>query len=153
MIAAQRSIIFTPEILALRRDGNVPDFGHSEAEKGKFTPKEITPLSSVQFISGLLWVAREVENRTGRKVYKNIEKDIGLYSYPLLSIQGHRPLFIFLDYAWRLSRLGLWKYLHFYLYFIVLVCLGPKKADMIIGWIKTSLGYTPRFGAARRLNK
>jgi len=35
-LLAKRSVVFTPKIIALRRDGVAPDFGNSEAEKGKF---------------------------------------------------------------------------------------------------------------------
>lgn len=36
-ILANRSVVFTPKIIALRRDGSAPYFGNSKAEKVKST--------------------------------------------------------------------------------------------------------------------
>ena len=40
MILAKKDVVFTPEILALRREGNLPDFGNSKAEKRKILSKK-----------------------------------------------------------------------------------------------------------------
>ena len=148
MILAKYSVVFVPEIIALRRDGTPPDFGNSTAEKGKFVPHDQTPESSIHFMQGMLSIAQHIEESTQLKVFEAIRSDIGNYSYPILSIQGKRPLGVFFKYGVALAKLGLWRYPLFHLYFFTLLILGVDRADAIIKLIKRRLGHTPRFGAA-----
>lgn len=146
MILAKKSVVFTPEIIGLRRDGNVPDFGNSKSEQGKFTPKEQTPESSLHFMVGMLEIAKYVELSTGLAVYELILSDIGAYSYPILSIQANKSRLVFLCYGLDLAKLGLWRHPFFYAYFFLLFVLGVSKADSLIMSVKRFLGYTPRLG-------
>lgn len=148
MILAKHSVIFVPQIIALRRDGTPPDFGNSAAEQGKFVPHDQTPASSIHFMQGMLSIAKYVEEATQLNVFEAIRSDIGNYSYPILSIQGKRPLGVFMKYGVALAKLGFWRYPLFHLYFITLLVLGPDRSDSIIKMIKKRLGHTPRFGAA-----
>jgi len=149
-ILAKRSVVFTPQIIALRRDGVAPDFGNSEAEKGKFVPKEQTTESSLHFMGEMLRIAQHVEAVTGLPVFAAIRNDIGSYSYPILSIQAQRSKSIFLKYGLALARMGFWRSPLFHVYFLALIVLGPNHVDGLITWVKSRLGYTPRLGAARR---
>lgn len=149
MVLRERSAVFTPQVLALRRDGTPPDFGNSPTEQGKFVPREQTPESSIHFMKGMLEIARHIQEKTGLQVYKAIENDIGNYSYPILSIQAHRPLSIFARYAAALGSLGLWRYPLFHAYFLSLLVLGPRRSDAIIARLKQRIGHTPQLGAAR----
>lgn len=146
MILAKRSVVFTPEIIGLRRDGNAPDFGNSKSERGKFTPKEQTPESSLHFMTGMLRIAKHVQQSTGLPVYEPILSDIGAYSYPILSIQANKSRSVFLRYGIDLAKLGLWKHPLFYVYFSLLLVLGFNRVDGLIKRVKKSLGYTPRLG-------
>lgn len=146
MILAKRSVVFTPEIIGLRRDGNAPDFGNSKSEQGKFTPKEQTPESSLHFMTGMLRIAKHVQQSTGLVVYGPILSDIGAYSYPILSIQANKSRSVFLRYGIDLAKLGLWKHPLFYVYFSLLLVLGVNRADSLIKRVKKFLGYTPRLG-------
>lgn len=148
MILAKHSVIFVPQIIALRRDGTPPDFGNSTSEQGKFVPHDQTPASSIHFMQGMLLIAKYIENATQLDVFKSIRTDIGNYSYPILSIQGKRSLSVFIKYGVALAKLGLWRYPLFHLYFITLIVLGPERSGNIIKIIKHRLGHTPRFGAA-----
>lgn len=147
MILAKRSVVFLPQIIALRRDGTPPDFGNSDAERGKFVPQNQTPESSLHFVRGMLVIAKHVEVVTRENVFSSIRADIGNYSYPILSIQAKRPLLVFVRYGFALGRLGFWRYPLFHLYFISLLLIGVDRADNIIKLIKHRLGHTPRFGA------
>lgn len=148
-ILANRSVVFTPKIIALRRDGVAPDFGNSEAEKGKFVPQDQTPESSLHFMHEMLRIAQHVESATGFPVFASIRSDIGSYSYPILAIQARRNKYIFARYGVALGRLGFWRSPLFHGYFVALLVLGPDRVDGLIKWIKNRLGYTPRLGAAR----
>jgi hypothetical protein len=149
MILATQSVVFTPQIIALRRDGTPPDFGNSEAEKGKFVPQDQTPESSIHFMRGMLDIARHVQEKTGLAVFAPIRADIGSYSYPILSIQANQSTGEFARYGFALARLGLWRSPLFHLYFMALLILGARLTDQLIKYIKLKLGHTPRFGAAR----
>ena len=149
MVLANRSVVFMPQIIALRRDGTPPDFGHSEAERGKFVPHDQTPESSVHFMRGMLNIAAYVELATSLDVVASIRADIGNYAYPILAIQARRPLPQFLRYGLQLAQLGLWRYPLFHLYFIALVAIGPDRSDRLIKAIKQRVGHTPRFGSVR----
>jgi abequosyltransferase len=149
MILSHRSVVFVPQVIALRRDGTPPDFGNSASEQGKFVPHDQTPESSIHFMKGMLAIAQYIGVETRLDVLSTIRADIGNYAYPILSIQAKRPAFTFVKYGLALARLGLWRYPLFHLYFISLLILGPDRSDGIIKRIKTRLGHTPRFGAAR----
>ncbi len=149
MILAKHSVVFVPQIIALRRDGTPPDFGNSASEQGKFVPHDQTPASSIHFMQGMLAIAKYVGEVTQLEVFEAIRADIGNYSYPILSIQGKRPFGVFVKYGIALATLGLWRYPLFHLYFVILVVLGPDLSDSIIKMIKQRLGHTPQFGAAR----
>lgn len=149
MVLSTHSVVFVPEVIALRRDGTPPDFGNSEVEKGKFVPHDQTPESSLHFMRGMLDIARHIEVTLGLKVFEAIRADIGNYAYPILSIQAKRRRAVFWGYGVSLAGLGFWRYPLFHLYFVGLLLLGADRTDRVIGRIKKKLGYTPRLGVAR----
>ena len=142
--------VFVPQILALYRNGGTPDFGNSEKEKGRFTPKVQTPESSLRFMKGMLEIARWTEETRNIQIYKPILTDIGNYCYPILSIQSKLPMAVFVKYAYRLAVMGFWKNGLFYLYFLSLLVLGPDRVDRIIQYIKRRIGHTPIIGKIYR---
>lgn len=145
-VLATMNGVFTPEILALYRNGGIPDFGSSASEKGKFVPKVQTPESSVYFMRGMLEIAKHVEDVQGFPVFRRIIADIGNYSYPILAIQSGQPLGIFIGYAYQLAKLGFWRNKMFHLYFWAILFLGSRRVDRLIGFIKKRLGHTPALG-------
>lgn len=145
-ILVRMSAVFLPQILALYRNGGVPEFGNAEAERGKFVPREHTPESSLHFMRGMLAIADYVQREDGVAIYNTILRDIGNYSYPVLAIQADKPLAVFARYARDLGRLGLWRSPLFHLYFAALVTLGPKRVERIVQWVKKRLGHTPTLG-------
>lgn len=153
MMLASKGVVFTPDIIALRRDGTPPDFGNSAVEKGKFVPNDQTPESSIHFMEGMIAIAKYVEITTGLPVFNLIRHDIGSYSYPILSIQAKRAPLIFFRYGLQLAKLGLWRSPLFYAYFLSLLTLGPNRVDNVIKFIKTKMGFTPRFGIASKGSK
>lgn len=138
--------VFSPEILALYRNGGVPDFGNSDKEKGLFVPNVQTPESSINFIKGMLSIAKWIEEKRGVKIFNRIKTDIGNYCYPILSIQATQPFKVFMKYVFQFAILGFWKNKMFYLYFFVLIILGANRSDRIIQYIKQRIGYTPVIG-------
>lgn len=142
--------VFIPQILALYRNGGTPDFGNSEKEKGRFTPKVQTPESSLHFMRGMLEIAKWTEENRHIKIYKRIITDIGNYCYPILSIQAKQPFRVFINYASGFAAMGFWKNKFFYLYLISLLVLGSDRVDRIIQFIKRRMGHTPALGNVYR---
>ena len=142
--------VFSPEILALYRNGGIPDFGNSEKEKGKYVPNIQTPESSIHFVRGMLDIVKWTEEKRNVKIAKRIVTDIGNYCYPILSIQAKQPLKIFIKYTYQFGKLGFWKNKMFYLYFLSLIVLGVSRTDKFIQFMKRRIGYTPVIGRIYR---
>lgn len=145
-ILAFESGLYLNYILSYHRLGGVPDFGASNVEKELYIPKEQTPQSSINFMMGMIHIASSLEVDIQIKVRKKILRDIGNYSYPILSIQAERPLRVFMGYAWRLMQLGLWSNPFFYVYLSFLLVLGRKNCDSLIAKTKQLIGRTPQIG-------
>ncbi|MBI5925024.1 MAG: glycosyltransferase family 2 protein [Aquabacterium sp.] len=142
--------VYLPQVIALYRNGGTPDFGNSEAEKGKFQPKAQTPESSLHFIRGMLEIASFVATERQVPIYEPILKDMANYAYPLLSIQARLSKWQFMRYAKSLSTMGLGRYPLFWIYFLAILVLGAHNMDVIIGTIKKRLGRTPAIGGVYR---
>lgn len=138
--------VFSPEIVTLYRNGGVPDFGNSAAEKGRFVPRTRTTESSVHFMRGMLEIARYVENTRHVEIYKSILKDISNYSYPVLAVQAEKPFREFFGYYIELIRLGFGSRFLFHAYFFSILLLGTRRVEKIIALVKRKLGYTPVLG-------
>lgn len=145
-VLARESGVYLNQIMSYHRLGGVPDFGSSAAEKGFFVPKRQTPDSSVHFMRGMLTIANSLDEQPGVLVGKRILRDIGNYSYPILSIQADQPKAVFIRYLMQLARLGFWKVPLFYLYSAGLLTLGKSRCDALIALIKRSMGRAPILG-------
>lgn len=145
-ILTTKNAVFLPQILALYRNGGIPDFGNSEAERGKFVPQQHTPESSLHFMGGMLDIARHVQQSQGVQIYDLILRDIGNYSYPVMAIQADKPFTVFVRYCVGLAKLGFWKSPMFYIYCFALVMLGPERIEAFFRFVKRKLGYTPLLG-------
>lgn len=138
--------VFLPEVLVLYRNGGVPFFGNSPAERGRFVPTQHTPESSLHFMRGMLRIARHVEESAGVLIREKIVRDIGNYSYPVLAIQADKELRVFGRYYMELGKMGLWKSPLFHIYFGAIVALGTERVDALIRSIKKRTGHTPNLG-------
>lgn len=145
-ILARENGVYLAKILSHHRLGGKPDFGVSEAERGKFVPKAQTPESSVHFMRGMLLIANSLDDSLGVRVSARITKDIGNYSYPILSIQADRSTGVFLKYLWRIAGLGFWRAPLFYAYAVGLLVLRRSACDRLISFLKRIKGRAPVLG-------
>ena len=145
-ILTEMNGVFLPQVLVLRRNNIPPDFGHSEAERGKFVPREHTPESSLYFMRGVIEIASNLERERKVPVYAAILRDYGNYSYPFLAIQADQPAATFIRYWWRLGAMGFGRSPLYHLYFLALLALGPRRVDRLVRFIKKRLGHTPALG-------
>lgn len=141
-ILATKNGLFLPRVLVLYRLGNAPLFGHSEAEKGKFTPGVRTPEGSLFFLNGFLDIARAVNPRVARRIIS----DTSHYSYPFLLVQAHLPFVAFTRYALQVARIGLWRSPLFFVYYVLLATLGARRVARLIAYAQRKLGRTPAIG-------
>lgn len=145
-ILARENGVYLPDILSFHRLGGTPDFGNSAAERGLFVPREQTPESSVQFMRGMLMIARSLDTTLGLSVSRAILQDIGNYAYPILSIQAGRSLCVFLRYLRQLAGLGFWRVPLFYVYAAGLILFGRRHCDALIALLKRRFGRAPQLG-------
>ena len=133
------------QVISYHRLGGVPDFGSSNSEKGLHTPRQQTLASSVHFMEGMLRIAKSLDPYN-HQISRDITKDIGNYSYPILSIQSHLPPKKFIGYIRSLAQLGLWVSPYFLLYGLALIFFGKARCDWFISKIKLLLGRSPKLG-------
>jgi len=145
-ILCEKNGVFSPEIITWYRNGGTPEFGNSLAEKGKFVPGTRTIESSINFMEGMLNIARSVEVARGINIYKKILRDLSSYSYPILVVQADKPLAMFCRYYLALIKLGLGCRVLFHVYFFSILLLGKNRMENLIAWIKRKLGHTPSLG-------
>ena len=123
-------------------------FGTAEVEKDKFSSGKLEPSNSLAFVKGMIEIAEYLDEHPRKRygVYKKILRDIGNYSYPLLTPQFSQPLGKFVSYYRSLAKLGLWRNLYFHMYFFALLFIGRKNCERLIIFIKRYLGRTPAMG-------
>jgi glycosyltransferase involved in cell wall biosynthesis len=138
--------LYLPAVLTLYRNGGIPYFGNSAAERGNFVPGTITPEASLHFMKSMLRIAAALQERCALPVYDPILKDLSNYSYPFIAIQAHQPWRTYLRYCWNLGRLGFARHMLFHVYLLAVILLGPRRVESVIRFIKHRLGRTPVLG-------
>ncbi len=146
-VLAKRDGYYVSDVLtAMRKDERQRHFfGSAEAERGRFSPERLTPEHSVNFMRGMLEVARESERRLGLPVYREILADLSNYSYPFLKLHAKDKL-AFARYVRDLARLGLARSPLFWGYSGALIVLPVSVLDAGIASLKRRLPATPRLG-------
>jgi glycosyltransferase involved in cell wall biosynthesis len=121
-------------------------FGSAKAEVGRFAPGKLTPQHSVNFMEGMMKIARAAQKSTNLPVFAGIRKDIGNYSYAFLKLHASNRR-TFAGYVLSLARLGLADVPLFWVYSAALLTTPVPVLDRGMRALKRILGSTPRFGA------
>lgn len=131
-------------VVVIRMVGAEHFFGSSMVERSNFSPRNLLPEHSVRFVQGLLRIAGVINDEVCPGVYETIFAELATYSYPILEIQAERlDKRSFWNYANAIGRLGFSKSAYFWVYFILLLVLGPKIVGFIMRRLKHLLGRTP----------
>ncbi|MDA8687785.1 glycosyltransferase family 2 protein [bacterium] len=151
MILAKSSGYYISDVISLmRKDSNLEPthfFGNAKAEKNLFSPGKLEMDNSLNFVDGILKIAKYLEKKNKMPgLYKQLLHDYGCYSYPLLSVQSNLPKLKFWQYYRKLSSRGLWVSPYFHLYFFALIIIGRQWCEKIIIFIKRKLKRTPKLG-------
>tara|TARA_Y100000588_G_C14279734_1_gene936321 strand:- start:7741 stop:8859 length:1119 start_codon:yes stop_codon:yes gene_type:complete len=153
MILAESPAYYISDLIAIMRKD--PDqkpthfFGAAKAEKEKFNSEELDTNNSLNFVKGMIGIAKYLEDEPKKRsgILKRIMNDIGNYSYPLLTPQCRQPKIRFISYYIALAKLGLWKNLYFHVYFYALLLIGRRRCERLIIFAKRRLGRTPILGS------
>jgi abequosyltransferase len=131
---------------AMRKDQRQRHFfGSAPSERGLFAPGQLTPEHSVQFMRGMVDMARAIESETHAGVLDGILDDLSNYSYAYLRLHA-RDRRAFARYVRDLQQLGLARTTLFWGYVAALFALPAPVLDRGIRILKTALRATPRFG-------
>jgi|SRR5579871_200710 len=145
-VLSKKNAVVTPKVLVLCRDSEVPEFGNSDKEKGKYIPGEYTPQARLNMVGGALSIIKDLKQRVGIDVAADVMRDYANYFYPYIKDQLTLPLSEYIKLCCGYGRLGFYKYPMFYLYCVVGYILGEKRFDSATKLIRLYLGRSPQFG-------
>lgn len=120
-------------------------FGTADAERGLYAPGALTPEHSLNFMRGMLRVARAAQEDTGLDLYDSILADLGNYSYAFLRLHAEDKR-VFAAYVRALAGLGLWRSKYFWAYAAALCVVPVPLLDQGIAALKRVLPATPILG-------
>ncbi len=146
-VLAKMRAYYIHDVLTLSRATESPDFGNSAREKSIFTPGKYTPEARVHMVTGMLTIARRVEEKTGIKFANLVESDIANYVYPYISDQLNLKPNEYLDFHKKLGDLGLKKYRMFHVHFLLGYILKEKGYNMVTKFIRSKMGRSPQIGS------
>jgi abequosyltransferase len=136
---------YIPEIIALCRADEKPDFGHSASEQGIYTPGEYTIDARLSMMRGIVNIAKAIDlNNEGAS--KKILSDLAIYSFPWLAYHADKKFSVFHKYYIDLGRLGLRSFPMFHFYYLGILLIGVRRIEWLINKIRKIVGYTPRIG-------
>jgi glycosyltransferase involved in cell wall biosynthesis len=144
-VLIHKTVVCTPKVLVLCRNGEPPDFGNSATEKGKYTPGRYTPEARLHMVAGALSIVRDLKEARGIDVVEDVVHDYANYFYPYIKDQLTLPLRLYWKLYRDFGRLGFRKYPLFHVYFILGYLLGEKRFELLAAVIKRRLGRSPRF--------
>ena len=146
-VLAKRDGYYISDILtAMRKDENQRHFfGSAEAERKRFAPSALTPEHSLNFMKGMLEVARAAEAAVGLPIYQAIVQDIGNYSYPFLRPHAKNRV-QFLRYVRDLARLGFGQSPYFWGFSGALLVVPVPVLNAALAFLMRSLPATPNLG-------
>jgi len=140
--------LYIAQTIAVCREGK-PDFGQSQAEKGKFRPGEYTSDARIAMIRGMLDIAQYMDKAHECNMRQRVLKDLGNYSYYFLAFQANSGFSTFWKYYRTLGGLGFRRNALFHLYFWSLALLGKENCEKAIKYLRLRLKATPRLGAIK----
>jgi abequosyltransferase len=150
-ILLQRSCVYVPELVALCRADERPQFGNAAAERGEYTPGEYTINARLKMMGGMITIAKSLDKYLP-KVSDAVLRDIAKYSLPWLAYHADKSFIVFYKYYRSLSKLGLGAYPIFHVYFILATILGKMKTEALITYLRKVLGATPGFNVTAHKN-
>lgn len=147
-VLVTRSAVFTPALLVLCRNSELPDFGNSGSERGVYVPGRYTPQARLKMIAGALSIVRDLKEKRGVDVVDVITRDFANYFYPYIRDQLNAPGRELFSLYREFGKMGFSKHWLFHVYFALGYVLGVRRLDACIKLGRKMLGHSPRFGIA-----
>jgi abequosyltransferase len=142
-LLTNHSCVYIPNLVALCRADERPQFGNATAERGEYTPGEYTIKARLKMMRGMVTIAKNLDVYLPR-ISSVILEDIANYSLPWISYHADKPFPVFYKYYKGLAELGLGKYTIFHLYFVFVTVCGTSFTDAMVSVLRKILGATPR---------
>jgi abequosyltransferase len=147
-ILVTRCAVFTPKVLVLCRNSELPDFGNSAKEKGSFVPGQYTPEARLKMIGGALSIIKNLKTTRGIDLVEPITHDYANYFYPYIRDQLNLPFRSYFQLYRGYASMGFWRYPMFHFYCWSCYLLKERRFDAIVKTIRGRLGRSPQFGIA-----
>jgi glycosyltransferase involved in cell wall biosynthesis len=148
-VLSEKNAVDTPNVLILCRNTEVPEFGNSDTEKGKYVPGGYTPQARLNMVGGALSIIKGFQQISGLDIAEDVIRDYANYFYPYIKDQLTLPPREFVKLCNAYGKLGFYKYPMFYLYCVVGYLLGEGKFDSLTRRIRGYLGRSPQFGMSK----
>lgn len=145
-VLADKCAVFTPRVLVLCRDGEPPEFGNSESERGKYVPGMYTSQARVNMLRGVLQILNNLKETRGIDVIDDVMRDYANYFFPYIRDQLTLPARELFNLYRCFGKMGFDRYPLFHVYFVLGYLLGVRKFDALTRFIRHRLGRSPRFG-------
>jgi len=145
-VALEMPSIYINKPLVTCRSSDRPEFGNSNAERGVHTPGRYTWKARISMLSGMLRIAKYIEESHSCYVYKGILDDIGNYFYPYVRDQESLSIIEYIKYYSAACRLGFWRNPLFHLYFAATFMFKRKIMDRVVKYARERLIYSARLG-------
>ena len=145
-VLIHKSAVCTPKVLVLCRAGELPDFGSSSKEKGKYVPGKYTPQARLTMLGGALAIIRNLKETKGIDVVDDVIHDYANYFYPYIRDQLNLPLREYYGLYRAYGRMGFARYPLFHVHCCLDYLLGERRFDALTNFVRRHLGRSPRLG-------
>ena len=145
-VVSTRGACFTPKILVLCRNSEVPDFGASDSERGVYTPGVYTVAARLAMLGGISKILDSAEASGLKGLKPFVMRDYANYFYPYIRDQLHIPIGDYLTLYKGYIKLGYWRFPMFHLYFLVCRILGAHYFDFLTRFLRNRIGRTVQIG-------
>lgn len=137
------SCVYVPDLIALCRADERPQFGNAAAERGEYTPGEYTIKARLKMMKGMVDIAKSL-NRFKPGISDIIVRDISKYSLPWLGYHADKKAPVFFNYYRSLGKLGLGRTAYFHIYFMLLFVFGRSNVEKLVDSMRNAAGATPQ---------
>lgn len=144
-LLVEMNAVFTPKVLVLCRDGERPEFGNSQSERGKYIPGSFNAYARLNMISGVLSIVKKLNETRDIDVYSEVMRNYSNYFYLCIRDQLHLPLSKYWALYRSFGRMGFDKYIMFHIYVLSAYLLGQKNFDWIVKKTQKILGRSLNF--------
>jgi len=141
--------VFTPKVLVLCRNGEPPDFGNCESERGKYVPGSFTANARLNMVCGALSILKDSDIEDRKDLLDEVIRDYANYFYPCIKDQLNLSIREYWQLYRNFGKFGFDRYPMFHLYSCVCYIIKEKRVDALIRVATKWLGRSPQFGNSR----